>query len=63
MEGSNEPNANGLICPPGMDLEVFNILPIKLQREVVEQHQATEGVAVQLDPTSYSDPEVLDSIH
>ena len=63
MEGLNEPNANSIICPPGMDLEVFNILPIKLQREVVEQHQATEGVAVQLDPTSYSDPEVLDSIH
>ena len=23
MEGSNEPKENGLICPPGMDIEIF----------------------------------------
>ena len=32
MEGSNETNANGIIFTPGIYLEVFNILPIKLHR-------------------------------
>ena len=31
-EGSNETNANGIIFTPGIYLEVFNILPIKIHR-------------------------------
>ena len=53
-------NANGLTCPPGMDLEVFNSLPIDVQQEVVEQHQATlMNVIEQLDSSSGLDPEAL----
>ena len=62
IEGSNESNANGLICPPRQDIYVFNSLPIKIQREVVEQHRSTEGLAVQLYPASCFDPEVISAI-
>jgi hypothetical protein len=55
----NEPNANGLVCPPGMDLEVFNSLPMDMQREVVDQHRSTMELAAQLDSTSGLDPEAL----
>ena len=55
----NEPNANGFVCPPGMDLEVFNSLPQEMQGEVVDQHQATLELAAQLDATSGLDPEAL----
>ena len=55
----NAPNANGLVCPPGMDMEVFNCLPVDMQREVVGQHQTAADVAAQLDATSGLDPEIL----
>uniref|UniRef100_A0A7S4S0Y2 HECT-type E3 ubiquitin transferase n=1 Tax=Ditylum brightwellii TaxID=49249 RepID=A0A7S4S0Y2_9STRA len=55
----NAPNENGLVCPSGMDLEVFNSLPLEMQQEVIEQHQATMNVATQLDSTSSLDPEAL----
>ena len=61
MEVSNEHNANDLICPPGMELEVFNSLNIQLEREVVEQQRATVGVAEQLVTTSFFYPEALDA--
>ena len=32
MEGSNEPNTNGLICPTSMYLEFFKSLHIAMQR-------------------------------
>ena len=52
-------NANGLVCPPGMDLEVFNSLPLEMQQEVVEQARAEGELAAQLDAGSSLDPEVL----
>lgn len=55
----NLPNAYGLVCPPGMDMEVFNCLPVDMQREVVGQHQTAADVAAQLDATSGLDPEIL----
>lgn len=55
----NSPNAFGLLCPPGMDLEVFNSLPLEMQQEVVSQHRATESVAAELDAASGLDPEAL----
>jgi len=59
-ETDNSSNSNGLTCPPGMDLEVFNSLPVEVQREVVEQHQATlMNVMEQLDSSSGLDPEAL----
>ena len=45
-----------------MGLEFFNSLPIKMQREVFEQHRATEGVAAQLDPASCFYPEAIAAI-
>jgi hypothetical protein len=59
VANENPPNANGMVCPPGMDLEVFNSLPVEMQREVVEQHQATLDLAAQLDSASGLDPEAL----
>jgi len=59
VEGQNEPNANGLVCPSGMDLEVFNSLPFEMQQEVIDQHQSTADLAAQLDSTSGLDPEAL----
>jgi len=55
----NLPNAYGLVCPPGMDLEVFDCLPVDMQREVISHHQTTVDVAAQLDSTSGLDPEIL----
>lgn len=55
----DEPNAHGLVCPPGMDSEVFNCLPEEMQQEVVDQHLATLELASQLDATSGLDPEAL----
>ena len=57
--GENEPNGNGLICPPGMDLEVFNCLPVEMQHEVIEQARAAGELAAQLDAGSSLDPEAL----
>lgn len=56
----NAPNEFGLVCPPGMDPEVFNSLPLEMQQEVVAQHQSTtESAAEQLDAASGLDPEAL----
>jgi hypothetical protein len=54
-----EPNTNGLSCPPGMDIEVFNQLPVEMQQEIADQHQATQAMAAQLDSSSGLDPETL----
>jgi hypothetical protein len=54
-----EPNANGLVCPPGMDPEVFNVLPIEMQQEVVDQARSASELASQLDAGSSLDPEAL----
>lgn len=53
------PNEAGLVCPPGMDFEVFSSLPLEMQREIVQQHQETLNVAAQLDASSGLDPEAL----
>ena len=57
--GENEPNGNGLVCPPGMDLEVFNSLPFEMQQEVIEQARTASELAAQLDAGSSLDPEAL----
>ena len=41
-----------LACPPGMDQEVFNSLPVEMQREVVEQDRVAAEVGGQLDSAS-----------
>ena len=56
---NQEPNSNGLVCPPGMDPEVFDVLPIEMQQEVVEQARAASELAAQLDADSALDPEAL----
>jgi len=57
---ANTPNEFGLVCPPGMDPEVFDSLPLEMQQEVVAQHQSTtETAAEQLDAASGLDPEAL----
>lgn len=48
-----------LQCPPDIDPEVFNSLPVEMQREVIEQAQITESLASQLDAGSSLDPEAL----
>ena len=55
----SEPNGNGLVCPPGMDPEVFNVLPIDMQQEVVEQARTASELAAQLEAGSSLDPEAL----
>jgi hypothetical protein len=56
MQG--EPNANGLVCPPDIDLEVFNSLPQEMQQDCVDQFNTTRELAAQLDGSTL-DPEVL----
>jgi E3 ubiquitin-protein ligase HUWE1 len=48
-----------LTCPPDIDPEAFDALTPEIQREVVEQAQATANVASQLDAASSLDPEAL----
>jgi E3 ubiquitin-protein ligase HUWE1 len=55
---STEANSNGLVCPPEVDPEVFNSLPVEMQRDCVAQYNATQELAAQLDGSSL-DPEVL----
>lgn len=55
----NTRNAHGLVCPAGMDLEVFNDLPVDVQREIAGHYQTASDVAAQLDATSGLDPESL----
>lgn len=55
----NTENAHGVVCPAGMDLEVFNDLPVDVQREIAGHYQMVADVAAQLDATSGLDPESL----
>lgn len=57
-EGNDESESQ-LVCPPGMDPEVFAVLPMEMQREVVEQARTEADLAAQLDEGSSLDPEVL----
>jgi hypothetical protein len=44
--------------PPGVDPEVFNSLPVEMQRDCVAQYNATQELAAQLDGSSLA-PEAL----
>jgi hypothetical protein len=52
-------NANGLICPPGMDPGVFESLPLEMQLEIAEQHRIAVELAAELDAGSSLDPDAL----
>jgi E3 ubiquitin-protein ligase HUWE1 len=58
MDAHVEPNANGLVCPPDIDIEVFNSLPQEMQQDCVDQFNATQELAAQLSGSTL-DPEVL----
>lgn len=55
---SSAPNANGFVCPPEIDPEVFESLPADMQQDLVSQHAATQELAAQVQGTSI-DPDVL----
>lgn len=55
---STLPNENGLVCPPDIDLEVFNSLPREMQQDCVDEYNATQELAAQLVGSSL-DPAVL----
>lgn len=55
----NEDSEPSSMCPPGMDPEVFSVLPAEMQREVVEQARTEADLAAQLDAGSSLDPEAL----
>ena len=57
-DGTDESNANGLVCPPDIDVEVFNSLPLEVQQECVNQYNSTRELADQLNGSSL-DPEIL----
>jgi len=59
VNDNGAPNENGLVCPSGMDPEVFNVLPLEMQQEVVNQARETSELASQLDAGSSLDPEAL----
>jgi len=48
-----------LVCPPGMDPDVFAQLPLEMQQEIFEQHETTTNLAQELDEASGLDPEAL----
>jgi len=50
---------NNVVCPPGVDHEVFSQLPLELQQEIIMQHEATASLALQLDASSNLDPDAL----
>ena len=52
------PNFNGLVCPPDIDPEVFESLPLDMQQDLVAEHAATQDLAAQVEGTSI-DPDVL----
>ena len=58
-DDNNSSAAPQLVCPPGMDGDVFAQLPREMQQEIVEQHQTTTNLAQELDETSGLDPEAL----
>jgi len=57
--GNGLPNGSGLVCPSGVDPEVFNVLPLDMQQEVVNQAREASELASQLDAGSSLDPEAL----
>ena len=57
-DSSPIPNAHGLVCPPDIDPEVFESLPLDMQQDLVSQHAATQELAAQVEGTSI-DPDVL----
>jgi len=54
----NRNSEDELQCPPDFDPEVFNCLPVEMQRDCVAQYNATQDLASQLNGSSL-DPEVL----
>ena len=75
LEGGGEENDTGeiehpeagetaqegqLICPPDIDIEVFNSLPLEMRQEICREHaEATNGIAEQIGESSGLDPEAL----
>ncbi|KAG7352855.1 HECT-domain ubiquitin-transferase [Nitzschia inconspicua] len=51
--------SNALVCPPGMDEEVFSVLPMEMQMEVVREAQEALELSEQLGAGSLLDPETL----
>ena len=59
-EAENHEAIGPLTCPPNIDVEVFNSLPLEMQREICREHaESTSGIAEQLGDTSGLDPEAL----
>ncbi|KAL3924119.1 MAG: hypothetical protein SGILL_001241, partial [Bacillariaceae sp.] len=50
---------DALVCPQGMDEEVFNVLPVEMQMEVVREARESTELSQQLDADSSLDPEAL----
>ena len=55
----NTTSENNLVCPPGMDQDVFAQLPFEMQHEIVQEHEATSALTSQLVESSSLDPEAL----
>jgi len=53
-EEENAANGDQLVCPPDIDLEVFNSLPLEMQQEIVQQHEDAAQIS-----ESGLDPEAL----
>jgi E3 ubiquitin-protein ligase HUWE1 len=51
-------NVNGLVCPPDVDADVFNSLPLEMQQDCVDQYSRTQELVAQLTGSTL-DPEVL----
>ena len=59
-EAENPEAGESLTCPPNIDVEVFNSLPLEMQQEICREHtESTSGIAEQLGDTSGLDPEAL----
>jgi E3 ubiquitin-protein ligase HUWE1 len=54
------PNTNelGLSCPPDVDMEVFNSLPVDMQQDCIDHYNGAQELVAQLDGSTL-DPEVL----
>ena len=57
-ESDGGTNAAGLTCPPGFDEDVFQSLPTEMQQDCINQYDATQRIAEQLDGSTL-DPAVL----
>ena len=58
--GEEATGEESLTCPPDVDVEVFNSLPLEMQREICREHtESTSGIAEQIGDTSGLDPEAL----